>query len=154
MLRLFLVFLLGLGLVGCASLSKESCLEGDWYAIGLKDGSNGYKAERRFDHQAACTKHGVSAQLQVEEYLRGREEGLEEYCTPENAYDVGLRVEYHHNVCPQEMKAAFNKAWREGRREARIRCLADYHLELIHYRMHHYRMHRYHLSPLISSDCY
>ncbi|MBE9396465.1 DUF2799 domain-containing protein [Pontibacterium sp. N1Y112] len=105
MLRLFLVFLLGLGLVGCASLSKESCLEGDWFAIGLKDGSNGHKAERRFDHQAACTKHGVSAQLQVEEYLRGREEGLEEYCTPENAYDVGLRVEYHHNVCPQEMKA-------------------------------------------------
>lgn len=159
MLRLVLLVVLGLGLAGCASLSKESCLEGDWYTIGLQDGSNGRKAERRFDHEETCTEHGVSVQVQVDEYIKGREAGLRLYCTPESGYQIGLRVDYYYDVCPADLKPAFTQAYRLGRRQARLRCLWDYHFEVAHYSLRHRYAHRYHWRPYpfyrySTLDCY
>lgn len=158
MFRFILLLTLGLSLAGCASLSKESCLEGDWYAVGLNDGTYGRKAERRFQHEDACIEHGVSVQIPVAEYRAGHEAGVKLYCTPESGYQIGLRVDYYSDVCPAELKPAFTQAYRLGRRQARLRCLWDYHFEVTHYGLHHRYSHRYHWRPYyyqnFAFDCY
>ncbi|MDI3322811.1 DUF2799 domain-containing protein [Pontibacterium granulatum] len=127
--------LISLGLVGCASISKDSCVAGNWYDIGLRDGANGFSAERRFEHEKSCDKHGVPVQVQVDEYLKGREAGVRLYCTPANGYQLGLQIDYYQDVCPADMKGAFVRAYNLGRQKARLRCLWDFH--------HHSAYHRY-----------
>lgn len=151
MLRFLMATLIGLSVAGCASLSQESCVAGDWYNIGLRDGANGLRAERHKDHNEACAKYGIS--VLTEDYTRGRKEGLQAYCTPDNAYQQALYNAYHNDVCPDELKAAFNKAWQAGRRQARMRCLMDYHMALIHHR-HYHPHHYYYPGALLGSDCY
>jgi hypothetical protein len=92
------VFCLCLINVGCASLSREECLYGDWFNVGLKDGRNGEDASRMIRHQDACTKYGVSPDKA--QYLAGREQGLQEYCRLDNAIALGLRGERYQSVCP------------------------------------------------------
>lgn len=37
-------------LSGCATLSKEECMVGDWQTIGYNDGVAGYHSERLTSH--------------------------------------------------------------------------------------------------------
>jgi len=157
MIRILSLLVISLGLAACASLSKESCVAGNWYEIGLRDGSNGFSAERRFDHEKACDKHGVPVQVQVDEYLKGREAGVRLYCTPENGYQLGLQIDYYRDVCPADMKPAFVRAYNLGRQEARIRCLWDFHYYSAYHRYdnHRYGYHwrpRYYRHSVL--DCY
>ena len=55
----FPVLLAGiLVLGGCAMLSKEECLRGDWRALGVTDGLNGETAARIDEHRKACAAQG------------------------------------------------------------------------------------------------
>lgn len=83
---------------GCASLSKEECMIGNWQGIGFTDGAAGYSANRISAHQKACAKVGVSANYKAWE--QGRQEGLLRYCTKANAYNLGKRGERLNGVCP------------------------------------------------------
>lgn len=82
---------------GCATLSKEECQIGDWYGIGLADGSNGRTPAYLSQHLEACSKHGISPQSHIWE--KGRKAGLRHYCTEENAYQVGQRGSRLSPVC-------------------------------------------------------
>ena len=94
-------------LAGCASLNKSQCERGDWYAVGVRDGSNGRLPTYFEQHVKACSKYGITPQ--PEPWKKGREEGLKLYCTPSNAYQIGRRGAYPSPVCTPAQAA--DMAW-------------------------------------------
>lgn len=98
----------------CATLDKDECLNADWELIGYEDGVKGYSAQRIGEHRKACSKHGVTPDL--EKYTKGRERGLKVYCTPQNGFKVGQNSSVYRDVCPADMDAEFKKAFEYGGR--------------------------------------
>ncbi len=81
----------------CASLNEEACRTGDWGTIGYNDGVRGRAESYINEHREACGEYGIAPNTAV--WLRGRIEGLKQYCTPDNAYSVGRRGSELNNVC-------------------------------------------------------
>ena len=98
-------------LAGCASLSKNQCLNADWYAVGLEDGALGRPLERLGDHRRACAEYSVAPQ--TERYLAGRNEGLKTFCTYERGYSNGRAGHGYAPVCPLE--TGFSTGYQRGR---------------------------------------
>jgi len=110
----FLALLLpALLLTGCASLSPDQCRLADWRQIGFADGAGGLSAARINDHAKACAEVGVRPDLDA--YLNGREQGLRNYCRPENGFAVGRSGSAANLAdCPESMKPAFFDQYRYG----------------------------------------
>jgi len=113
MLRISFLIMLALGLNGCASLSKEQCLAGNWSQIGQSDGRQGYKLASLDAHFKACAEHGIRPNPQ--EYKQGYNKGLNTYCTPTNARHVGEAGNTYHYVCPADKEEAFLRQYRYGK---------------------------------------
>ena len=99
-------------LSGCATLSKQECMIGDWQAIGYNDGVAGYHSDRLASHTKACAKASVAPDYQA--WARGRQLGLQQYCTVNNAYNVGRRGNRLNNVCPITSATALRQANQSG----------------------------------------
>lgn len=99
-------------LAGCATLSKEECLRGDWYRIGWHDGARGYTQERLAQHVEACQEYRILPAQHV--YVQGRQAGLAVYCTPQNGYIVGEAGADYAGVCPEAQDEAFRRAYLQG----------------------------------------
>jgi hypothetical protein len=95
-------------LSGCATLSREQCLAGDWHQIGVQDGHHGHYASRLNDHRSAC--RDTPAIIDEAAYRAGRQIGLRSYCTPQNGFRVGSSGNSAPNVCPSDMAANFLQA--------------------------------------------
>lgn len=110
MTRLFLLLCV-LALGSCATLSEDECRAGDWRSIGFEDGAAGRDAAFISRHRGACAAFGLSPDLNA--WLAGRQSGLQQYCTPANAYAIGQRGGSVNPVCPvgaaQEMGPAFQQ---------------------------------------------
>jgi hypothetical protein len=74
-------------LSGCASLSEGECRSANWEDVGIRDGANGRPEEYLIEHSKACSKVSVSPDRAA--WLKGREQGLERFCTPYRAYQIG-----------------------------------------------------------------
>lgn len=98
---------------GCATMSRDECLVSDWRAIGYEDGARGYTSDRLGQHRKACADHGVAPDLDA--YKQGRSEGLEEFCQPQNGFDLGSRGGQYRGVCPAGLEDSFVEAYRTGR---------------------------------------
>lgn len=110
-----------LGLSACASLSEDECRVGDWQGIGYGDGTRGRMVTYFAEHVQSCSKLGIYPSQ--EQWLRGREQGLQHYCRADNAYRLG-KSEYAFNpVCPPQQLDELNHAYRTGREYARINKL-------------------------------
>lgn len=120
---LFFAFFMFLG--GCASLSQEECITGDWYGIGYSDGLQGRSEAFLSNHQEACAEYAIS--FDIEPYLIGRKEGLKSYCHRDNGYRLGRSGTEYHYVCPQELEPAFLESYERGRKiyqqEQHVRAL-------------------------------
>lgn len=98
---------------GCASMTPEQCLHANWNQIGYADGAQGLSGARIDEHAKACAEVGVRPNL--EEYLRGRSQGLFSYCQPENGFSVGRRGEQENAAdCPASMRFAFIDQYQRG----------------------------------------
>jgi hypothetical protein len=128
----------------CASLSESECRTGDWYNIGLRDGQAGYDS-RAAEHGDACRKQRVKPDL--EQYNRGRTEGLRSYCTASNGYQVGLRGTPAGNVCPAASQAAFQNAYQRGY----LRYTLQRELDQTEYRINQYNSQRDKLQDKINT---
>lgn len=116
MRTLILVLACAAVLAGCSSkpsVSENQCAAGDWQTIGYRDGVKGVRSSRLLEHQDACMEHGITPSRS--EYMAGWEEGVREYCEPNNGFYVGERGWEQYNVCPADMRVAFLSAYREGR---------------------------------------
>lgn len=85
-------------LMSCASLNEEACRSGDWATIGYNDGVRGRAEGYINEHRETCGEYGITPNTSV--WLRGRIEGLKQYCTQDNAYSVGRNGRDLNNVCP------------------------------------------------------
>lgn len=109
----FLSCLSALLLAGCASLTPEQCRQADWRQIGFADGTGGLSAGRINDHAKACAEVGIRPNL--DDYLNGREQGLRNYCQPENGFAVGRSGSQANSAdCPEHMKPAFMARYLHG----------------------------------------
>ncbi|MGH8166717.1 MAG: DUF2799 domain-containing protein, partial [Woeseiaceae bacterium] len=105
-------FIAILALSGCASMSGDECAMSDWHTIGFEDGSRGYTADRLGDHRKACAKHGVAPDFQA--YQAGRDEGLQEFCQPSRAFNLGANGGHYNGVCNSSLEPQFLDAYRSG----------------------------------------
>lgn len=99
-------------LSSCATLSKQECVIGDWQTIGYNDGVAGYHSDRLAAHAKACAKAGVAPDYEA--WQRGRQLGLKQYCTTNNAYNVGRRGQRLNSVCPATSASALQRANQRG----------------------------------------
>lgn len=112
--KLIAITLLLIAITGCSSsLSKEECLNADWYIIGLEDGSSGFPLASIGRHREACAKINVSPD--ISQYEAGLNKGYESYCTRASGYTVGTSGRKYHGVCSDEAGRIFNKAFNDGR---------------------------------------
>ncbi len=86
-----------LSLNGCASISEEECMIGDWYQLGYTDGQEG-KRNQSAAYSEDCAEYLVY--VDNEEYKKGRSEGLKSYCTYSNGTFVGQNNQEYNHVCP------------------------------------------------------
>ncbi|WP_323845560.1 DUF2799 domain-containing protein [Microbulbifer magnicolonia] len=114
-LRLPLLALAAL-LSGCAVVSEEECQAGLWYERGIQDGARGRGQSLVYDIAQKCQEYGV--RVDSEAWLRGHEEGVEQFCTPENGYFQGRRGHGYEGVCTGPTADLFMNGYRRG--------LADY----------------------------
>ena len=103
----------GLLLAGCATMSKESCLQGDWAGAGFKDGEAGHPQSRLDDHAKACSKSGVAPDPAP--YFAARAQGLKLYCTPGRGFHEGRQGNAYAEVCPDGPARDFLAAYADGR---------------------------------------
>lgn len=108
-------------LAGCASLSEEECLSGDWAGIGQRDGAAGRDAETQFArHVKACDATGVTPRRAA--WQAGYAQGLQSYCTPPSGLDAGLAGRNYRNVCPATSEPGFLRGFEIGMADHRARA--------------------------------
>ena len=84
-------------MLGQKKMSEAECLSADWYVIGERDGGNGLQSTRFNEYVEDCTGYGVNPDL--EEYSKGRIEGLKSYCTLGKGYSEGRNGRNYQFVC-------------------------------------------------------
>lgn len=99
---------------GCATLSENECLVADWRALGYTDGSNGATPQRFDRYRRDCAEFGVVPDLDA--WRAGREEGLELFCRPDRAYQLGRSGSALPPVCPEARLGVLADAWAQGQR--------------------------------------
>ena len=97
---------------GCATMSGDECVTGDWTAIGYEDGSRGYTSDRLGKYRKSCAKHGVTPDFSA--YQSGRQQGLVEYCQPSRGFNVGANGGRYNGVCNVDLEREFLEAYRTG----------------------------------------
>lgn len=115
-MRATLILALFLVIAGCGSrptVSEHQCVAGDWQTVGYRDGSAGYRSTALLAHQDACGEHGIVPDRQS--YMIGWEQGVREFCEPNNGFAVGERGQSHNNVCPDDLRGPFLSAYQQGR---------------------------------------
>jgi hypothetical protein len=101
-------------LTGCASLSKDECLSGNWEEIGVRDGANGKPEEYLIEHTTACAKVNVVPDRGA--WTHGRERGLERFCQPRRLYDIGeYGGSFDVGICRNFDQERLTDAFEKGR---------------------------------------
>ena len=115
------LLLAALAMSGCATLNESQCRSASWAEIGFRDGRNGRSADRIPDHTEACEKYGVAPD--GTDYPAGRDEGLVQYCTRHNGFEVGRSNGTYDGVCVTLNERAFLEGFNKGKAlyEARAR---------------------------------
>jgi len=120
----WLMILLCLNLTACVTLSKEACLQGDWYGIGQHDGAAGVKGQARIEpYREACEQYKVA--FDATQYLAGVEAGLPAYCDEKHGFSLGLEVSEYEGVCQNHQEAVFLKGYADGLSKARCQTSRD-----------------------------
>ena len=111
-MRVVLILLLSFTVSGCATLSKEECLTGNWEEIGFRDGTNGRTSDYLQSHAKACEKSDVRPVQSLWE--KGRQRGLPAYCVPAKAYSEGKKGNELRPVCPATQTRSLRAANEKG----------------------------------------
>lgn len=110
--KLFFILTFPIFLIGCATLSKEECLHGNWVSIGKKDGGQGYPIIRFHEHEKACVGYQVVPDFNA--YQRGHLEGVRFFCTPSNGFNLGKQTKTYSDICPKDLEPAFLSQYEAG----------------------------------------
>ncbi|MBI2380839.1 MAG: DUF2799 domain-containing protein [Gammaproteobacteria bacterium] len=106
----FYFLLAALLLSGCAGrISDTTCQTKDWRALGFRDASRGLLSRLK-DIQAACPAYPVDGN----EYRLGFDEGLDEFCSLDRAFEFGMRGGDYQGQCPGAMHRLFLRGYEAG----------------------------------------
>ena len=94
-----------LALGACATLSEEECVTSDWRRLGETDGASGKPIGFVAEHQAACSKHGITPDAAA--WRAGWDGGITNFCTPANGARLGAEGRYYADSCPIDLKDRF-----------------------------------------------
>lgn len=121
-MKLYTLLLAVLVLAGCGESEEErnrreqrkavACQATDWWALGFEDGVKGLRADQFGKYRRECAPYGVTANITL--YLEGRDEGLLEYCKPQNGYRLGTDGRRYANACPPRLEGPFQDAHKDG----------------------------------------
>ena len=100
-------------LAGCASMSRQECLQADWYAVGERDAGRGYPMNRMADHAEACAEFGVRPSAR--EYEAGYKAGIPLYCNDAVGWSEGRAGGRYQGICPPDLERGFLRGYRLGR---------------------------------------
>lgn len=100
-------------------MNPRECQNADWFQRGLQDGRSGQTASYIREHQEACGKAGVVPD--VGRWTVGWSEGLVSYCTPNSAWNAGLRNDSYRGVCGDRDEPTFLRYHRAGQELYRVR---------------------------------
>lgn len=95
------------------AISAEKCQSTDWFAVGRDTGMKGAAADKILKDQAACQKKGV--EISLEQYKKGWEMGMSQYCGFDNAYQLGFKKKSPSKFCPIEYKSDFDQFYAWGK---------------------------------------
>ena len=113
---IFIFFSATLALTGCISPSPEviTCQQRDWYEVGRRKGASGQPLSslEAQTEQDPCFKSKTLHAL----YENGYQLGLLEFCTEDNAYELGRSGQKYFHVCPAEIELSFIDSYRRGQR--------------------------------------
>lgn len=112
--RLVALALLATLPAGCATMSQDECLSGDWARVGYLDGADGDPPSRIEDHAQACAAYGVRPDVAA--YMAARERGLVAYCTPPRGFREGRTGREYFGVCPPPLAGGFLAGYEDGLR--------------------------------------
>jgi hypothetical protein len=111
--------LLGLLLSSCAAgLNKDECLSANWQTIGYEDGRSGKPTTHIRQHADSCASHNV--QVNLDQYHAGYMEGLAQYCTWNNGFEMALQSKKYQDACPASLADEFLDGYRAGKRTRNI----------------------------------
>ena len=108
-----LASMITLALSGCATMNEQQCLVSDWRSVGFEDGALGRPVETIGNYRQACTKHGVSPDLEL--YRSGHGDGVESFCQPVKGFNYGRSGATYRGVCPADLEYSFLAAYNDGR---------------------------------------
>jgi len=89
-----------------------ACRATDWHQFGYNDGLLGVLSSERTQRFADCIELGVPVDTAA--YAAGRAEGLRQYCTVQNGYDVGRAGRRYEKVCPPDLEPGFLQGYDRG----------------------------------------
>ena len=112
---IILMALVGLVVVGCATLSKEDCQNMDWFTKGKSDGMNGEDIAVLGDYQQACSKFGIKTNDAL--YQKGRLEGLKLFCTYETGIKEGRAGHAYKGLCSGAAEKEFLRGHEVGMKD-------------------------------------
>jgi len=102
-----------LALSGCATMNEQQCMVSDWRSVGFEDGALGRPVATIGNYRQACTKHGVSPDLET--YRSGHADGVESFCQPVKGFNYGHSGAAYRGVCPADLEYSFLAAYNDGR---------------------------------------
>lgn len=112
-LKLLGLTLLACALASCATMNQDECRAADWRGIGQRDALAGRTLSYLDDRAKDCAKALVIVNTQ--DYLQGREVGLQTYCQMPNAIRLGVDGKRYDGVCPAAIDAEFRRRYNAGR---------------------------------------
>ncbi len=118
--RYYLMMLFCLSFTACTTLSKEECLQSDWYGIGQRDGAAGIQGQSRLsNYQQTCEQHNIA--FDSAQYLAGVELGLQTYCNKDQGFSLGSSGKAYDGICQNHEEKTFLHGYANGLAQARCR---------------------------------
>lgn len=102
----------------CAStqvfaISADKCQSTDWFAVGRDTGFKGQPSDKIMSTQKDCQKKGVD--ISLEQYQKGWQMGIGQYCSQDNAFNLGFKKKTPSKYCPIDMKSDFDQFYAWGK---------------------------------------
>lgn len=100
-------------LAGCSSLPSPKSLaeEGNWEQLGLQDGQQGFDQR----HPAQLSELAAADNQAVTQYRAGYRNGIQEFCTEDNAFSAGLSGRTYNGQCSfSPIEDAIHINWENG----------------------------------------
>ena len=100
-------------LAGCSSLPspKNLAKSGNWEQLGLQDGQQGFDQRR----PAQLSELAAADNQAVTQYRAGYRNGIQKFCTEDNAFSAGLSGRNYNGQCSfSPMEDAIRANWENG----------------------------------------